>query len=228
MTDSYTLYKRNNTLYLTQFVAESGLNLLGEWPCNEHPDKKSYISYIHDMIQKWSLSGKRFHITCLDDHYLLMPGDTFWTDEILKILPLANPHGFQLMSATSKNGAFVLYPGPDFNDQDSIRITYDHICKELINLSLNKTETDCIHLWIGPDVFFLTYIEGNQLKSLRSHRYKSPADIVYFMLSLKKQHQIKNAIPLHVEGLVHPQSELMKTLSVYFSPLASLTPQQAL
>jgi hypothetical protein len=224
MTDSYTLYKRNNTLYLTQFDHDTGLNLLGEWPCDENPDRNAYISYIQIMIQQWSLSGKRFHITSLDDHYLLMPVDCFVSEDDLTILPLANPHKFNLTSITNGSNTCVVYPGPDFNDLNTLQVTYSHICKDLINLSFIETEATCIKAWIGPDVFYLTYFEANQLKSLRSHRYKTPADIVYFILSLKKEHQTENVIPVHVEGMVHPQSELMKTLSVYFSPVACLAP----
>jgi hypothetical protein len=195
---------------------------MGEWPCDEHPDKKTYIFYIHELIEKWSLSGKRFHITSLDDHYILIPGDTFWSEEVVKILPVANPHGFNLTRVTNENNALAVYPEPDFKDQETIRITYDHICKVLLNHSWKETESNGINVWIGPDVFFLAYFEENQLKSVRSQRYKTPNDIVYFILSLKKQFRKENEIPVQVDGFVHPQSELMKTLSVYFSPVVCL------
>ncbi len=140
-------------------------------------------------------------------------------NEVILANRLDDPDAFLLFAVDGEiaNLAETLVPG-----QPPV-----HFVKPFVSNVLfysKKKSVDSVYLFVGKDFVTISAVSNETLRFCNSYGYRSPNDILYFLLKVYKTLGISNEIPLYCSGCASKNGELYPLLSGYIKTVMFIGP----
>ena len=140
-------------------------------------------------------------------------------DEVILVNRLDDPDAFLLFAVDGEIAGLteILTPGqPPY-----------HFIKPFVSNVLfysKKKSVDSVYLFVGKDFITISAVSNETLKFCNSYAYKSPNDILYFLLKVYKTLEISNEISLFCSGFVNKDGDIYSLLSEYIKEVMFVGP----
>ena len=140
-------------------------------------------------------------------------------EEVVLINRLDNPDAYLLFSVSREIAGLsdILTPG-----QPPVHFIKPFVANVLFYTK--KRQYDSVSIFIGKDVVTIISASNDILKFCNSYEYKSPDDILYYLLKVYKTLEISNNIPVYCSGKISKNDEIYTLLSSYIKDVLFISP----
>jgi hypothetical protein len=186
-------------------------------------------------IMRSSLTGdhiKSVSISFCNNQFTLIPESLFEKEKAHEILALNIPldEGAEVHSAPVHHlhARLLFATGKEKKDLEKNfpNAVFSHCAMYFLNrLPMEMNGGDEFHICFYPGLFLLAGTSGKNLLFCNSFHYRSPEDVVYFLLFTAEQLRFDpGKIRLYISGEIEPAGPIAELLQKYFLPPV-FTPQ---
>ena len=226
---------------------EAGKNHVACW-CKKNADKQlkafefflcdDYVeTTFADLIKEMQMHSRLLSLQSNKTNF-------FWnTDEVLCLPPsqnddaLVNAH-FELMFGNAENTKIFSAAANDcfivwrlkHQQQDAAeaifnRANFSHHYIALFNQA--KTDNTICYLFFYPNYFSLVVYNSRLLQLAQTRKYKTPEDVLYFILNVFEQYAIPRDTDVVCAGFIDVRSKLYELLYLYLENLKLMNVDEA-
>jgi hypothetical protein len=131
-------------------------------------------------------------------------------DNIILADKTINPDAYLVFSVSRSTSELIKGYYPGVNQHHHIKILLDHTSSNRKSLIGNF-----IHVHVERDFFNLILYSNNILKFCNSFAYRNISDILYYVLNVFKNLDVKQEETVHFSGLTEKYDDLSSTFSLY-------------
>jgi hypothetical protein len=194
------------------------------------PEENKYFNSdkINELLSKDEFLTKRYkkvNIVMPSKKFTLIPAPLFdpaKKDEYFKFNHIKEDGNMIVANRISDPDAYLVfsvpkpvndlinsfYPG--VNTYHHIKPLFDHISH-----SRKSANGNCIHIHIEREFFNLIIFNNNLLKFCNTFNYRNISDILYFVLNVFKNLDIKQEETIYFSGLTEKYDDLSSNFSIY-------------